>query len=55
MGRYQELVLRTGGKGGNAYLSGFGQLKLDLLEGERSPFGLEKGDFVVFGQLQRHF
>ena len=37
-----------------SYLSGFGQLKLDLFERQFGPFGFEDGDFVVFGQLSRH-
>jgi hypothetical protein len=40
---------------GSSYLSGFGQLEFDLLEGKWRAFRFEDGDFVVFRQLGRHF
>ena len=36
------------------YFAVFRQLKFDLLEGEWCAFGLEAGDFVVFGELRCH-
>lgn len=39
----------------SSYLSGFGQLELNSFEGKWRALRLEDGDFIVLGQLGRHF